>query len=404
MKQSDTGNSNPNIPPPNPQQNGNPQPPPGYPPYPGYYPYPYQYPPQPNNQNQSNQQNAPPPPYGYPYPPPPPQNNQKQPNQPNQQNQQTPPPPPYGYQYPYPYPPPPPNGSNGQPNGYPYPPFPYPPPYGYPYPYPPPQPQQAQQAPPQDNKFDWEKNRFANSQPQQPQQSTSQQNAPSKPPPVFDWEKRQLGIIPNDEPPAKIEIDWNYKPDYVIDEPIKEVERDPEVSAICTSRLFDPSQFPDLPDSFFKLSASETMSLLQQQQRNKTFQKRSNAPTRDTARVKFQFGNTCVSDLTVTASFHVEEPTKALYDFLSDFVFADGSQFYLKTLIPPKAIASTLNQRLKDFKLQGKVIVQVGIKHFTGLKQNVEEIYNAQREEIAKKVKELEEKEKEKEKEIQENE
>lgn len=292
--------------------------------------------------------------------------------------------------------------QNQPPYPYPYPPYPYPPmqmpnngqqqnpPYPYPpYPYPPPTPQGQQPPmyyyPPYPPQQQYYQNQSSG--------NSNNEKEPAKKP-VFDWEKRKMGLPVDEEPQKPIVIDWNYKPDYEVDEPVKEIERNPSVEAICTNCSFDKTKLPELPDSFFKLFNSDAVALAKLQQRNKTFQRNQNKTVRNTARIKFQFGNSVISDLSVSGSFLIEEPTKALYDFLQNIIFNKGTEFFIRTLIPPKTIQSTLNQRLKDFKLIGNVIVQVQIKQYTGLKDDVNEQYTMQKKEIAERIKKINEEEK----------
>ncbi|OHT13266.1 hypothetical protein TRFO_16580 [Tritrichomonas foetus] len=319
-----------------------PYPPPGYPPYP--YP-PYGYPPQQNSNNQPN----------------------------NQQQQNMPPP----YQYP--------------PQAYP--PYPYPPSYGYP-----PQQQQQpvqQQQQPQNNErmmFDWERAKlpgqgFQNNSPSHPM--NQQQPNMNQPPPAkqsaFDWENGGAA-----QPQKPIEIDWNYKSEYDVPDVPPDVTRDPSVTAICTSRAFDPSTLPKLDDSFFKLFPSDAAAELRAQKMRSTFQKRGNSKSRETFRIKFQFDDDNISDLSVSATFHVNELTYKLYDFLSEVVFMEGTKFLLRNTFPAKVIASAHNQRLKDVKVTGNCILIVKISHFTGLKDDVNTQYSMQKAAIAEQIQKLE--------------
>lgn len=389
------------------------------------YGYPYPFPNQPqaptsgeNSNNQQQQNQAPPfpyppypyPPYGFPYPP-----NQggQQPN--SNTNQQFPYPyPPFGYPpYPFPYPPQQNNSgdSKQQQPQFPYPPYGYPP---YPYPYPPQQ-QPPQQQPPQQPPQPQAQQQQQKQQPQR--QNNQQQQQPQYSP--FDWERRGLPSFDsksnnnnsnnqqsqfdhtpfdwetgNNEPQKKIEIDWNYKSEYDVPDVPPDVERNTSVSAECKSRAFDPSTLPALDDSFYKLFPSEIASQAKANSQRRNFHARNKSSAKETFRIRFQFSQEEISDLSVSATFHIKEHTHKLYDFLNEVVFNEGTKFVIRTSVPAKAIGNNHNQQLRDVKITGNTILFVKISVFTGLKDDVNQQYTLQKTAIAEKLKQLEEEKK----------
>ena len=300
-----------------------------------------------------------------------------------QQQPPQPPQPPPGYPYPYPYPPP----------GYTY-------PYTYPPPGQAPPPQQAggfdwERRLPNMGQFDWER---ARGQQQQPPPPYGYPPYPGYPPPygyppgaappppqpavperpLFDWEKKN--VLGEKQPPAEdIVIDWSYRSSKN-EEPEITVERDIAVSAKCTSRAFDASTLPEVSDQVFKFSAQDAQAEVKAQLRRQTFQKRVQAKQKDTARIKFQFDAPEVMDLEVGATFAILETTNKLFAFLNDEVLEEGAVFKVFTLVPPKQILSTTNQRLKDVKVTGNIILNVKFTKFTGLKAAIAEEFRKQKE------------------------
>ena len=392
------------------------------------YPYPNPNQPQINSPQQPNDngQNTPNFPYPYPYPPfpyPPPYS---QPQQPQNGDGQNAPNVPYPYPYPpYPYPPPftqpqQPQTDDGQktnnfPYPYPYPPYPYPPHFAQPqpqqqqqnndqvnhyppFPYPPypyshyndpqqnapPPPQQKQQQPQQQQvqhqqervMFDWEKSRL-------PGQGDEQKKIVKTP--VFDWEKGGGA-----QPQKPIVIDWDYKSEYDVPEVPPDVQRDTSVYAICTNKAFDPSTLPQLDESFFKLFPSDALADIKAQKIRSTFQKRGNVKVKETFRIKFQFDFDEISDLNVSATFHINELTYKLYEFLNQVVFNEGTRFTIRNTFPVKVIAAAHNQKLKDVKITGNSILVVRISHFTGLKDDVNQQYTSQKKAIAERIQKIE--------------
>jgi hypothetical protein len=180
-----------------------------------------------------------------------------------------------------------------------------------------------------------------------------------------------------DQPNFKVEsitIDWNYhRSDPTPEEP--EADRQPAVSIINRRQAFNPSR---LPDQFFALTPADLKAEIDAQKRRESFQGRSHAAPKKEARLKFQFDHEELLDLIVAATFNLNEPTCRIFEFLSSFVFVEGAVFAC-FLIGGKQVVSTRNQRLIDVKITGNSVVNIRVKKFTALRDEVRAQFEQQR-------------------------
>jgi hypothetical protein len=132
----------------------------------------------------------------------------------------------------------------------------------------------------------------------------------------------------------------------------------------------DPRRRAALPERSLQFTPGDLQAVQSAQRRREAFQGRPQTAPKPETRVKFQFDHRELLDLIVLATFGIAEPTCRIFEFLSDFVFAEGTLF-ICSLAGGKQFQSTKNQRLQDVRVIGDSLVAVRLKKFTGLKDAV---------------------------------
>jgi hypothetical protein len=174
---------------------------------------------------------------------------------------------------------------------------------------------------------------------------------------LYDWERKDY--VP---PPAVEKIDWDYQPEE--EEPKQEQKKiDRNVSVALKHRAVRPqaSQMPELSDSFFKINAADVLMMRKSMQYQGTFRKAGAIP-RKIARCRFQFDGP-FQDLTVDATFDVNEFSESLYNFLQGEVFTPDTTMRIFTPFPVVQIQNNKLKTLSSFNVSGNILLSVKLNN-----------------------------------------
>ena len=212
-----------------------------------------------------------------------------------------------------------------------------------------------------------------------------------RPPPqpdheLYDWERKDY--VP---PPPVAKIDWDYK----APEPEKKekIQIDRNVVVSLKQRAVRPaaSQLPELSDAFYKINASDIIEMHKNRQYQGTFRK-AGAPPKKIARCRFQF-DPPFQDLSIDATFDVNEYCEELYNFLQGEVFNPDTQLRIFTPFPVTQIQNNNIKTLASFNVSGNILLTVNLKEHSFLCPKMREQYEKLKaEEKESKEKETEEK------------
>ena len=201
---------------------------------------------------------------------------------------------------------------------------------------------------------------------------------PQEPPrELYDWERKDY--VP---PPPVTKIDWDYKPPETEKKEKIKIERN--VVVALKQRAVRPaaSQLPELSDAFYKINAGDIIAMHKSMQYQGTFRK-AGAPPKKIARCRFQFDGP-FQDLSVDATFDVNEYCEELYNFLQGEVFNPDTQLRIFTPFPVTQIQNNNLKTLASFNVSGNILLNVNVKEHSFLCPKMREQYEKLKAEDAK--------------------
>ena len=169
---------------------------------------------------------------------------------------------------------------------------------------------------------------------------------------LYDWERKDY--VP---PPPVEKIDWDYHPAEA--PKVEEKKMDRNVAVALKHRAVRPqaSQMAELSDSFYKVNASDLLMMRKSSQYKGTFRKAGAMP-RKIARCRFQF-DCQFQDLTVDATFDINENSECLYNFLQGEVFTPDTAMRIFTPFPVVQIQNNNLKTLASFNVSGNILLSV---------------------------------------------